>query len=197
MHTRRAGFLLHPSSLPGPYPIGDFGPVAEAVLDWARDAGFSLWQVLPLGPTSYGDSPYGALSSFAGNPLLISPERLQSEGLLPRRGVPPAPAATPGLVPFAAAREWKLELLRAAFAHTGSYAPRALRVELEEYEQDHAARPWLADWALYAALKERHGGEAWYEWPEPLRHRDEAALSSARAELGKELAFHRFVQWVF
>ncbi len=195
MHTRRAGFLLHPSSFPGLFPVGDLGPNVEGILDWARDAGFTVWQVLPLGPTSYGDSPYGALSSFAGNPLLISPERLQADGLLPRRGLPAAPEAGPEKVPFEAARAWKDEVLRAAFLHAGRYAPAALRAELSEFEQSEAV--WLDDWALFAALKTRHAGEAWTAWPAELRGRAAGALAAARQELGREIAFHRFVQWAF
>ena len=187
--------MLHPSSLPGLYPIGDFGPVVDGVLDWTRDAGFTVWQVLPLGPTSYGDSPYGSLSSFAGNPLLISPERLQADGLLPRRGLPAVPEAAPERVPFAAVWACKEAVLRSAFQHSARFAPAALRKELAAFESAEAA--WLDDWALFAALKAKHGGEAWTAWPEELRDRDTAALAAAREKLGREVAFQRFVQWVF
>lgn len=197
MKTRRAGFLLHPTSMPGPFPVGDLGPVAEAVLDWAAQAGMTLWQVLPLGPTSYGESPYGALSSFAGNPMLISPERLQADGLLPRRGVPEPPAHSPAEVPYGEARLWKDRVLRASFAHSKEFAPRALRDELEAFEHAEQNRSWLADWTLFAALKHHRDGEVWTAWPAPLRHRDGTALAAARQELADEIAFQRFVQWAF
>ena len=198
MLRRRAGILLHPTSMPGPFPVGDLGSVTGAVLDWVAEAGLTLWQTLPLGPTSFGESPYGALSSFAGNPLLISPERLQEDGLLPRRGVPEAPVSAPpnpSRVPFEAVRAWKDRLLRASFQHAKKYASQALRTEQAAFEQ--AQGGWLEDWALFVALKQRGRGVPWVEWPAPLRDRESEALTAARRELGAELAFHRFAQWVF
>src|SRR6266446_7176580 len=103
LSRRRAGILLHPTSLPGRFGVGDFGPEADRFLEWAKSAGQSLWQVLPLHPTFSGDSPYGAASAFAGNPLLISPERLVEEGYLPGSALDDVPRFPEGRVDFAGA----------------------------------------------------------------------------------------------
>jgi 4-alpha-glucanotransferase len=106
MADRAAGILLHPTSLPGRFGIGDIGPMAERFLDWLQSAGQSVWQVLPLGPTGHGASPYGALSSFAGNPLLISPEKLVEEGLAPGSALEGVPEYPADRVDWDRVREW-------------------------------------------------------------------------------------------
>src|SRR4051794_9788763 len=112
---RAAGILLHPTSLPGRYGIGDFGDELMALLDWIKSAGMSVWQLLPLNPPGYGNSPYGCLSSYAGNPLLISPDRLLDDGLLPER--PAAPSFAGDHVDFDAVSEFKTALLRRSWEH--------------------------------------------------------------------------------
>ncbi len=193
---RAAGLLLHPTSLPGPHGIGDLGAPAEAFLDWAAGAGFGVWQVLPLGPTGYGNSPYGATSAFAGNPLLISPEKMRDAGLIPRPALAERPPFVDGKVDFERAAAWKEKLLRAAHTHL-QHAPRRLRHALSEWESAPAQQPWLEDWALYSALKERHQRVSWTGWPEALRDREPEALAQAARELEEERAYHRFVQFVF
>ena len=194
---RRAGILLHPTSLPGPFGIGDVGPGAEAFLDWAVAAGISLWQVLPLTAAGEGNSPYTALSAFAANPLLISPERLVEDGLVPPAALADLPAFPAHRVDFAAVEAWKDALLRDAWDRFRREGDAALRDRLRDFAADHRHAVWLADWELYRALKDLHAGAPWYEWPAPLARRDAAALETARRELLVDTGFHRFVQFLF
>jgi len=194
---RRAGVLLHPSSLPGSFGIGDFGPEAERFLDWCAAAGQSVWQVLPLGPTGYGNSPYGCLSAFAGNPLFISPELLVEEGLLRSVALPSARAGSDGRVDFDRVWEWKRSLLDASWEHF----KEAARPDLDEDHQRFLSKAeqagWLDDWALFSTLKHRHGGKAWQHWrPEEVK-RDVRALSDLRSDAADEIAFHKYVQFLF
>jgi 4-alpha-glucanotransferase len=187
--------LAHPSSLPGPFGIGDLGPEAERFLDWAQSAGQRLWQVLPLAPTGPSGSPYSGLSAFAGNPLLISPERLVEEGFLSLLDVVP-PALRDERVAFAEAAALKERLLRASWEY---FSKRAAPRELGALS-DFRASPdqgWLADWALYAAARGRAKGLPWTKWDRGLARREAAALDSARRELREEIAFHEYVQFLF
>jgi 4-alpha-glucanotransferase len=193
---RAAGVLLHPTSLPSPYEIGDLGPAVDHFLDWAAAAGFSIWQVLPLGPTGYGNSPYGAMSSFAGNPLLISPEELIRDGLLPREDYPPN-AGREDHVDFHRAIAFKGEMLRRSWAHFNEYGPGAAKRDLDAFNGDPAVAGWLDEWAFYQSLKGRFENAEWTRWPEPLKRREPSALAEARAELSGEIAFHKYVQWLF
>ncbi len=170
MQRRSSGVLLHPTSLPGIWGIGDLGPAAHRFVDWLADAGQSVWQVLPLGPTGFGDSPYGATSSFAGNPLLVSPDALIAEGLLPESAVDaeiddPGPAVDFGRVPAA-----KEGLLRRSWDHFRAAATGPVHDELTAFLRD-PEHSWLADWCLYAALKQEQAGRSWQDWPEELRGR--------------------------
>lgn len=197
---RRAGVLLHPTSLPGPFGVGDLGPEADRFLDWLVDAGQRVWQILPLGPPGDGGSPYSALSSFAGNPLLISPERLAADGLLDRGELEGAKhdgveGGASGRVDFPAAAAAKAGLLRRAFERFD-----ALRGELRD---DHDAflaakeQHWLDDWTLFAALGRRHPDRGFWDWPAELARREPEALDAARRELAREIAFEGFVQFQF
>jgi 4-alpha-glucanotransferase len=193
MRQRTAGVLLHPTSLPGPYGIGDLGDELIAFLDWAVSAGMRLWQVLPLNPPGFGNSPYGCHSSFAGNPLLVSPQRLMQWGLLP--SMTEVPPFAEGEVEWDRVREWKTELLRESWSRFESAAAPALREELSRFTLEQ--HDWLEDWALYAALKDRYRGAAWWQWDAAVALREPDALSDARRELAGEIAFHEFVQWAF
>src|SRR5947207_4695830 len=167
---RASGILLHPTSLPGRYGIGDLGAAAYHFVDLLVAAQQSLWQVLPLGPTGFGDSPYQCFSAFAGNPLLVSPERLVEDGVLERSDLARLPARgghakDRARVPadYGDARtsaNLVAELLRERLpAH-------ALAGELEDFR---ARTPWLADYALFMAIRDAHGGARWCDWPAPLR----------------------------
>lgn len=196
-NPRRAGLLLHLTSLPGRFGVGDLGPSAETFLRWASGAGQRLWQVLPLGPTGFGDSPYGGHSSFAGNPLLISPELLAAEGWLTAEELSEAELEGTGPVSFAPARAGKDRLLRRAFERFRREASPPQAAELAEFAAEPGTAIWLDAWALYAALKGRHHGSSWLDWSEPLRSREPRALEDARHELKDEVELHRFCQWCF
>jgi 4-alpha-glucanotransferase len=190
LDRRRCGILLHPTSLPGPFGIGDLGPAAFAFLDFLTASRQSLWQLLPLGPTGYGDSPYASPSAFAGNPLLISPERLIEEGLLDASEAAPLEALPHEEVDFARLVPLKQDLLFAAFQR----GRERLRAEVERFRARH--HTWLEDFALFSALKDHHQC-AWTEWETPLRDRDPDSLAAAHAEYAERVDFHVFCQYLF
>jgi 4-alpha-glucanotransferase len=192
--TRTAGVLLHPTSLPGRFGIGDLGDELLAFLDWAQSAGLRIWQVLPLNAPGYGNSPYGCLSSYAGNPLLISPQRLVESGLLPGDALDDVPPFAEDFVEFDRVHAYKETLLRQSFEHFSEHASDEQRQALAAFIHDNA---WLPDWTLYAALKEQHGGKSWTAWTPDVASRDRDALAEARIELANELRFHEYVQWLF
>jgi 4-alpha-glucanotransferase len=174
---RASGILLHVTSLPSPYGIGDVGPAAVAWVDRLHEAGQRWWQALPLGPTGYGDSPYQSLSSFAGNPLLISPDWLIEDGLL-RATDCEGCSFSPTTVDFDAVKRFKYALLATAWRNFSTGARSDLRPDFEHFGHDHAH--WLDDYALFRALKARYDGTTYLEWPEDLIRRMPAALDEAR-----------------
>ena len=192
--TRTAGVLLHPTSLSGRFGIGDLGDELLSFLDWAHSAGLRLWQVLPLNAPGYGNSPYGCLSSYAGNPLLISPERLVECGLLPTDALNEVPAFAEDFVEFDRVHAFKQNLLQQSFEHFAEYGSDEQRQALAAFVHDNA---WLPDWTLYAALKEQHGGKSWTAWTADVASRDRDALADARIELADEIGYQAYVQWLF
>ncbi len=192
---RASGVILHPTSHPGPYGIGDLGPQARRWLDWLASTGCGLWQVLPLGPTGYGDSPYQSFSAFAGNPYMVSPEALVDEGLLEAGDLTAIPAFPPGHVDFGAVIPWKLGILDRAFTRFRRAGEPSLELAFGEFLRAEAA--WLDDYALFMALKDAHGGGPWTDWPPPLRRRDPALLAAARAEHATAVERHAFLQFLF
>ncbi len=217
---RTSGVLLHPSSLPGPGAHGDLGPAARRFIDWLAEAGQHLWQILPLGPPGGGDSPYTALSVFAGNPLLVSPDELVAIGLLDPAelarawqvaGESAASIDPAGLADgvaradFQAARACRMPLLRLAAARFhGGLADRngsgggpvaALQASYRNWCARHAE--WADDYALFMALADSGLGFDWRRWPQSLRQRDAGALADARAVHREAVRFWLFVQWQF
>lgn len=197
--TRSGGLLLHPTSLPGPYGVGDLGPVARRWVDFVADAGCRWWQVLPLGPTGYRDSPYQSFSSFAGNPLLISPEALVADGLLDEADLAGAPGFGDGPVEFGRVYAWKLPLLdRAAsrlLAAASAGPVRALAADFQAFREREAQ--WLDDFALFMAIKVAQGGGPWVDWPAPLRDARPEAIAAARVEHAAAIDRQAFRQWAF
>ena len=190
---RASGLLLHVTSLPSPYGIGDVGPAALAWVDRLHGAGQRWWQALPLGPTGYGDSPYQSLSSFAGNPLLISPDWLIEDGLLRARDCA-GWSFSATAVDFEAVTRFKRWLLDAAWGNFRTGTRSDLRSSFEHFAQDQAH--WLDDYALFRALKARFGGASYLQWPEELVRRTPAALDEARRNLSSQIDQHRFVQFL-
>jgi 4-alpha-glucanotransferase len=191
---RSSGILLHPTSLPGPHGIGDLGPEAFAWIDAVAHAGQKWWQILPLGPTGFGDSPYQCFSAFAGNPYLISPQFLIEDGLLNTSDLPPAdfPACH---VDFGLVIPYKLAILTKAWQNFKAGKGAPLKAAFDKFCREEAA--WLNDYALFRALKDAHKGAGWLEWPEPARLRQPLYLERARRELVDPVGQHQFQQFLF
>lgn len=190
---RASGILLHVTSLPSPYGVGDLGPTAFAWVDRLARSGQSWWQALPLGPTGYGDSPYQPLSSFAGNILLISPDRLIADGLL-RVAELEFPAFSARDVDYPMVTWFKQRLLEQAWTNFRAGGAEDLRPAFERFCLDQAH--WLDDYALFRALKIRHEGAHYLNWPEPIVKRDAAALNAARRDLDDIIQIARFGQFL-
>ncbi len=192
---RCSGVLLHPTSLPGPDGCGDLGPAARGFVDWLADHDQTWWQVLPLGPTSYGDSPYQTLSAFAGNPLLISLTDLIDDGWLTEADLQDRPVLAAERVDFGAVIPWRLGRLERAWAVFLERADKLAWDDFRGWCDLNAA--WLDDFALFMALKQEHGGKPWYRWSRDLVRRDPQALKTAAAALVRQTDFFRFCQWLF
>ena len=190
LDRRRSGVLLHPSSLASPYGIGDLGPPAVDFLNYLARAKQSLWQVLPLGPTGFGDSPYASPSAFAGNPLLIAPQPLVDQGLLTATDLDELVNLPTDHVDYGQLLPLKRQVLHTAFQRGG----RTPDNRLDRFRTSQAT--WLDDFALFSALKDDHGGD-WTDWPVELRERHPQALSRARKKLADQIDFHVFCQFVF
>ncbi len=191
---RASGILCHPTCLPGPSGIGDLGRGCDLLLDFLARAGQTIWQTLPIVPTGYGDSPYQPFSVFAGNPLLIDLEQLADWGLLtPAQARPPTPLPE-DYVDYGAVIAFKDGALRAAFRKFAR-SPGSLEGEFEAFCREHTA--WLEDYALFMALKRHFRWAPWTAWERPIARRDAQALAAWRERLAEEVAYQRFIQFVF
>jgi 4-alpha-glucanotransferase len=186
--------LLHPTSLPGPYGVGDLGPAARAWVDALARAGQTWWQVLPLTPPGDGNSPYQSFSAFAGNPLLVSPDDLAADGLLKPDELPGGDAGG-GRVDYAAAGRLKAAILGRAWERFAGGAAPGLREEFEAFRAAEAG--WLADFSLFMALRDAHPEWAWTDWEAPLVRRQPRALKQARTELADAVGRYEFAQFLF
>jgi 4-alpha-glucanotransferase len=203
--TRSAGILLAVSSLPSPYGIGSFGEAARRWVDFLHDAGQRYWQILPLGPAGWGDSPYQSFSAFALSPYYIDFDTLVSQGLLTKADVGQGAAYAdwgdnPAAVDYAALYRSRETVLRKAFnayqnraVEGGSGGTRESHDSIKAFVDKNAH--WLPNFALFMALKHRHEGRSWLEWEAPLRFHEERAVENARRELAGEIAYHYFVQY--
>lgn len=192
---RSSGILLHPTSLPGRYGIGDLGEWAYRFVDWLEETGQTVWQVLPLGPTSYGDSPYQSLSSFAGNPLLISFDTLIEEGWLTEEDVADVPDYSPYQVDFGSVINVHNAILLKAYERFETTASSNQRRAFDDWCEENAY--WLHDFALFVALKNEHGGRPWSEWQEGEALRQPQAMEAARKRLAHQIGEQCFRQWLF
>ncbi len=187
--------LLHPTSLPGPYGIGDLGPEAIAWVDWLAEAGCRIWQVLPLGPTGFANSPYQSLSSFAGNPLLISLSALKDQGLLTEPDLALLASSPADTVDFDHLIKVKEGLLASAAAAAWHKAPAEERRAYSAFVESE--RAWLDEAALFMALLREFDGRPWVEWPPGLAGREPSALEKARRDLAPELQAETWKQFWF
>lgn len=192
---RTSGVLLHPTSLPGPHGIGDLGDAAFRFVDFLHQAGQGLWQMLPLGPTGYGDSPYQLFSAFAGNPLLISLEKLQQDGWLSATDLADYPQLDDCQVDFGRVIPLKLERLQQAHRRFRDTASANQREDFSRFCTEQAE--WLADYALFRALKDAHEGRPWDTWEEALIQRDPVTLAKYRQQLAEAIEWHSFMQFLF
>lgn len=191
---RLSGVLLHVTSLPSYGGVGDFGPAAYAFIDFLAAAKQRLWQVLPLSPTGYGSSPYSALSAFAGNPLLISLEKLAHEGWIAWDRIQGLPGHE-GPADFDAARRLKLPLIEEAAGNFLDQAPDEKRARFQKFCQDNIS--WLQDYAMFNVLRRMHGYVSWNEWPAEHALRNHDALTAVLNSHGRELAVEQAAQFFF
>lgn len=192
---RRSGILMHPTSLPGRFGIGDLGEAAYRFVDFLTAAGQSYWQVLPLSPTGYADSPYQTLSAFAGNPLLISPDKLVEAGHLSAADLADVPAFPAERVDFGPVIQYRTRLLNRAFARFRAQAPAGQKAAFARFCDEQAF--WLNDFALFMALKEAHHLRPWHAWEPEVVTRQPEALARWRKELAGEIENQQYRQWQF
>ncbi len=198
--SRSSGVLLHPTSLPGAWSIGDLGAQAYRFVDFLQQAGQTLWQILPLGPTGYGDSPYQCFSAMAGNMLLISPEQLVEASLINQADLDqvaaPHQAAFPSAtVDYGASHAFKSDLLARSFEHFRSHGSASQRDEFARFCQEQAS--WLDDYALFIALKQQHDGASWHTWDRDLARRKKSAIKRAGEQLRDQIELEKYKQYVF
>jgi 4-alpha-glucanotransferase len=193
--SRASGVLVHPTSFPSRCGIGDLGDGARGVFAARAPARQRLWQVLPLGPTGYGDSPYASFSAFAGNHSLIAPEMLVEQGWLRREELDDLPTFPESVVDYGQVLPIKLALLRHAHERFEAQATPGQRAECDAFAAANSA--WLDDYALFMALKHAHRDAPWTEWEPDLVARQPAALARARTALAGEIRLHTFLQWTF
>ena len=196
-YDRRAGILLHPTSLPSKYGIGDFGREAYEFVDYLKDAGQSIWQMLPLNPVGFGYSPYQSPSAFAGNPMLISPDDLIERGLLNEMDVHVPKRLNAVSVEFERVADLKENLLSKAFKNFKIKLnnDNELKSDFENFKSKESY--WLKDYALFAAIKSKNNDSYWIEWEDDLKHREEDAIKKAETELADEILYVEFEQYIF
>jgi 4-alpha-glucanotransferase len=192
---RRSGVVLHPTSLPSRFGIGDLGEQAYRFVDFLVAGKQTYWQVLPLGPTGYGDSPYQTLSAFAGNPLLISLEHLVNLGHLAENDLQNVPNFPSDRVDFGAVIPFKINLLDHAFENFRANATDLQRKSFAKFCKQH--KSWLDEFALFMALKEANGLKPWYEWEHDLKHHETKAIAAARKSLADAIEKQKYRQWIF
>ena len=193
--TRTSGILLHPTSLPSPYGIGDLGQAAYDFIDFLKKAGQHLWQILPLTPTGYGNSPYSSFSAFAGQPLLISPEHLEKLGLLKEWELDTAPKNNEDLVEYDKVSKWKTQILKLAFSRFEMQEDKKLKKEYRQFVKENAY--WLNDYAIYMACRDMQGQKEWFHWDEKYRKATQKVKAELKQLLKEEIKYYCFVQFLF
>ena len=192
---RASGVLLHPTSLPSRFGIGDLGENAYRFVDFLANSDQQIWQILPIGPTGYGNSPYLSYSALAGNPMLISPAILQQQGLLTEQELQHLPDFSLDFVDFERAIATKMPLLRKA---CDRFKAQNSPIEDEEFKRFcNAQNDWLSDYALFMSLKQANNGSGWNQWSREIAYRQPEAMAKWAAELDDEILFHKFAQYQF
>lgn len=196
MFERSSGILLHPTSLPGKYGIGSLGKEAYKFVDFLKKSNQKLWQIFPLGPTGYGDSPYQCFSSFAGNPYLIDFDLLIEQNLLTEEDLKDVNfGGNEEYIDYGAIYNQKYPLLRKAYENFKANGNKELKEKLETFKTENSS--WLDDYSLYISLKNHFNGLPWNEWEDDIRTRKEAAINKYKAELANEIEYHNFIQFLF
>ncbi|MBU0700278.1 4-alpha-glucanotransferase [bacterium] len=189
--SRSSGILLHPTSLPSRFGIGDMGEGSYRFIDFLADSGQRLWQILPLCPTGYGNSPYNCFSAFAGNPLLISLEELVKDGLLQQADLVDVPAFPEDCVDYPLVIGYKMDMLHRSFERFKSH----LSSEFEGFCVENQA--WLDDYSLFMALKDSCGELSWNKWDKGVSRRETNAINEVSQELSSSIMFHKYLQYIF
>lgn len=192
---RFSGILVHPTSFPSPYGIGDLGEGAYNFIDFLKSSGQSLWQCLPLGPTGYGDSPYQSFSSFAGQPLIISPDRLADMGLLTQEELSDIPEWEDTFVDYGPAIIYKTGLLKKAYAHFKECSDPSIHKAYASFVRRNKA--WLDNYSLFMALKDENQGISWLEWPDEHKYADVKARRALARRYSDETGYYSFIQFIF
>jgi 4-alpha-glucanotransferase len=192
---RSAGILLHPTSLPSKFGIGDFGKDAYRFIDFLAETKQKLWQILPLGPTSFGDSPYQCLSAFAGNPLLISFEKLIEDKICSEKILQDMPDFPEDKVNYGDVIEYKFETLQLIYEEFKTTKSEELKKSFLEFCENE--KSWLEDYALFIALKDYYEGKPWNEWEKEISQRKNTAVKHFKNLLKDEIEFHKFIQFLF
>ncbi len=192
---RASGILLHVTSLPSRFGVGDFGGEAFQFIDFLERAGQTYWQILPLGPTGYGDSPYQSFSAFAGNALLISPERIVEDGFLTKKEIANPPKFSAERVDFGGVIEWKNKILKQAFERFKRTDDERIARAFHEFCDRNNF--WLEDYALYRAIKLSISQDSWQDWEAPLKLREPEALDETKRELDETIFAEKFYQFTF
>lgn len=195
VRPRYSGILVHPTSFPSPFGIGDLGQGAYDFIDFLYQSGQTLWQCLPLGPTGYGDSPYQAFSAFAGQPLIISPELLQKEGLLTEEDLAETPDFSVGSVDYGPVITYKTGLLHKACEHFQQSEDKGLNKAFRRFCHDE--KSWLEDYALFMSLKDFHEGKSWHEWDQCWQFMDSRSRRTALTQFSDSIAYYQFIQFIF
>ena len=196
MFERSSGILLHPTSLPGKYGIGSLGKEAYKFVDFLKKANQKLWQIFPLGPTGYGDSPYQCFSTFAGNPYLIDFDLLIEQNLLAEEDLKGVDfGGNEEYIDYGAIYNQKYPLLRKAYENFKANENKELKEKLETFKAENSS--WLDDYSLYISLKNHFNGLPWNEWEDDIRTRKEAAINKYKAELADEIEYNNFIQFLF
>ena len=195
LHTRLSGVLVHPTSFPSPYGIGDLGQGAYDFIDFLKASGQSLWQVLPLGPTGFGDSPYQSFSAFAGQSLLISPDDLVDLELITKDDLYPIPEFDAAKVDYGAVLNYKNALFKKAFQTFHHTPNKFLLEEFDDFCLEN--KKWLSDYSVFMACKDAHEGRSWQEWDDEMTTPTAKVRLAFETEYKEQIKYYKFIQFLF